>query len=243
MSHLLHLRKAAFAVTVLALLGLVSVITARADLVHLGTTNTLGSAVTGQTMLLGFQGQAQPAPSALILRSGNADFLFTAPGTLVSGGLNTRTHTFAEAGITSASEFRLILNINEPDDLLTVTRLEAYFYRPDGSLLHTAAYAGAQRVFDEAGSGAGGSGQVFGLSSTEEALIQAAFSSNIRVGLGAFHANEGGGFDTYYIARGAGAEPIPEPATILLLGTGLVGVAAKVRRQYTTQSGREDTSH
>ncbi len=51
--------------------------------------------------------------------------------------------------------------------------------------------------------------------------------------LGGQGPGEGFGFDNVVGVRPGGATAVPEPATMILLGTGLAGIAAKMRRRKT----------
>jgi hypothetical protein len=81
------------------------------------------------------------------------------------------------------------------------------------------------------GGGQGHGDYVFGLTADQAAALQAAYASdpNLRLGLFARTSDDTGSFTNFKL--GQGAEPIPEPATMFLLGTGLAGVAAKMRKR------------
>ena len=222
---------------------------ARADLVLLGTTDQLGSGIGGQLTILNFTVTGPPSnitEAAAIVRTANGDQIFAGANTQVTGGANNQTRTLAEAGITDGSQFRLILNINEPDDLVTLSSLRAVFYSSTGAVLHTAVLGSCGQFgalpcnLPEVGGGIGGQGIVFGLTAAEAGIISAQITAlgagNIFVGIGTEAnlvtlTNAQGGFETFNIARGPGDQVIPEPTTMLLLGTGLAGIAAKVRRR------------
>jgi hypothetical protein len=110
---------------------------ARADLILLGTTGTLGSGLGAVETVLTLQspGSSTEAEGSVTLQctlGGCTDF--------VSGDTTAinSTRSFDDAGITSASEFRLIFNANENDELITIESLFAYFYNSAGVQYHVA---------------------------------------------------------------------------------------------------------
>ena len=162
---------------------------------------------------------------------GNKDVI---TGEIAKQGEHTKTLTFAQAGINSAGELRIFMDVEDPDNDLILHELVLTAYKSDGTTLSfsfTPNPLSGQYFVEQAG-GQGHGDYVFGLTADQAAALQAAYESdpNLRLGLFARTSDDTGSFTNFKLGQGP-AEPIPEPATMFLLGTGLAGVAAKIRKR------------
>jgi hypothetical protein len=138
--------------------------------------------------------------------SGGVNFNGSTFGDAKTGASQSTTFTFADLGISSASQLGLIVNLTENDD--TVTTASPYSitltaYSANGSLFqaHTTDIG---QVLVEQGGGVGGSGLVFGLDATEQAQLDAFTTANggLEVfALSATFAGAQGGNDVIQVAQ------------------------------------------
>ncbi|HEV3468647.1 MAG TPA: PEP-CTERM sorting domain-containing protein [Pyrinomonadaceae bacterium] len=146
-------------------------------------------------------------------------------------GEHTKTLTFADAGINNAGGLRIFMDTEDPNNNLQLNELVLTAYSStDGSILFQGSLVNPIFFGDEL-NGQGKGDRVFGLTSEQAALLQAAFEldPNLRLGLFADTTGDTGSFTNFKL--GQGPEPVPEPVTMVLFGTGLAGVAARVRRR------------
>jgi hypothetical protein len=153
-------------------------------------------------------------------------------------GSNTQTVSLTQIGVTQASDIRIYFDIIEPNgggkSSVTLDALVLTAYNSSGTEVFRASLVSPGQTFEMVGNGQGTSDYTFGLDAAAAARLQAAIAANpnLRLGLIASVSRADGGPESFFIGGQSNpTQPVPEPATMILLGTGLAGVAAKMRRR------------
>jgi hypothetical protein len=154
----------------------------------------------------------------------------------ISAGPHQRTVSLTELGIGQAADLRVLLNINEANGgskmPLTVDSLVLTAYDQNGKSVFSASLVNGPMDLNQFKQGQGSqSDWVFGLDSVAAARLQAALDQDpaLRLGLTSTLSNVDGGPERFYFA--GAATPTPEPATLVLLGTGIAGLAGAARKR------------
>jgi hypothetical protein len=162
-------------------------------------------------------------------------------GTVLTGAAQIGAPTIGTLGIVNATDLRIILNAAEPaGDAITVQQLALNLFNGT-TLVGTTHTLAAPVTIPNTFTGVGQAGFAFGLNAAEAATVQAQLNAltpaqraAVQVTLAAQLTGAGGAPESFSVARatgGVGGAEIPEPATMSLVGSALLGAAFLLRRK------------
>jgi PEP-CTERM motif len=228
-------KKLMVALAIAGLTSLGSALTAKADgiLTNQGPVAQTGTGFGAVVNILSLQLTGGPGPS----ESGSV-----APGNVKTGDATNTSQCATVAqllakGINSTN-LAFVFNLNQTggDPTMHLDDFTIHFYDSTGALLFSASTAAASEIeYSLEAQGTGGAGFLFTLTGVSQAQLDAFFANTANC-IGAEAAISDGvddGPENFYATRTDAVAPIPEPASMFLLGTGLLGVAAGLRKRIS----------
>jgi PEP-CTERM motif len=245
-----------------ALLAL-SATTAQAHLIYEGIVDMTGTGLGAVDTILTMQSHGSGTVESGIVRwggTGSGDVIigdptvaqgvstyggYTGVGSTDMIGIN-HTITVGQTGWAPGSGLSIVFNPVEPGNTIThsITLNQMVLVINDGTtgaLEFFAPWTDGPMTFLPLDQGTGQSGYSFALDAAETAQLNAVatLGVNDRIGLLAFVTDAQGGHDTFFAT--VVADPVPEPGSLVLLGSGLIGLCGVVgwrrRRDRNDLSG------
>ena len=176
-----------------------------ADLVPLGPIPFSGTGLGSEHTILTVQNN--PTESGCVAWNGTTNVIGAAAcppgiagGNELTGSSQTQTRTIAELGLTSATDLRIVLNLNENTlDPVILQNMRLRIFSPAGAVLFDSGTTFVP-VVDLFGSGTGQAGYVFLLTPAQAAAAQTVFAPTNRIGIAATLTGTTSGHETFFVA-------------------------------------------